>query len=163
MGQIRCKSAFLSLIFLAPQFLISSELSIKCSILDQESKIPLSLSLKKAEALRSPDEDESEEARVHKLESIVSVDAGLPIQMKGIQEKMTVLDWERLDYYPMDLLDVREGNLEHATFYYAKEHEDAGDYDLILVGLERLNADGTTSYAGSYGSYKGNNLLCPLP
>lgn len=95
------------------------------------------------------------------LEYRASGTAPEPLQGTRAHFAKNILDLEKLDYDPLLLFGLTESDVAAASFYYVKRDPDARELDLILVSIFKTEQTRVV-YAGSYGSYKGTNVLCPL-
>ncbi len=138
----------------------SAPLRLACQILDKSSSVPLNLTLE-AESVA---EDFAETSKlVASLEHLGQEKAEV---LKGFKQSYAknVLDLERIDYQPLELLGLAEFDIAHAAFFFANDEaaleNSQIEFKLVLTSIFKSVENGKLVYAGSYGSYDNQNVLC---
>lgn len=86
--------------------------------------------------------------------------------LKGFQETYdkNILDLERIDYHPLELLGLSEFDIAHVAFYYAKDESELDNprakFKFVLTSIFKSTDESKPVYAGSYGTYEYQNILC---
>jgi hypothetical protein len=135
----------------------AEESSIKCQLYEGKKGEPtVTLKLDRAPSIANSEEQP-------KL-SVAAIEISSKSEKKlfGIYQhyQKNILDIERIDYEPLGLLGLMEGDIFEATFYMAKEDQESRDLDLSIVSIYTQGKDNKPVYGGSYGNYFGHNLIC---
>lgn len=155
--------AIFSFIFSGFAVASSTPDAMSCQLLESgEEPRVLDLKIKRSETVIDEEDPRFLEGEIEVTSSV----PGLDLNTSGAYQhvKRNQLDLERIDYEPLQLLGLNEWDIGDTTFYYMKEDPLARDLDLILVSVFRRSEGpkNEQTYAGSYGTYRGRNLLCPL-
>jgi len=132
---------------------------LNCQILTQASAQSLKLTLSAQELL--PDSSHRK-----LLASLEHSGTNQPEQLKGYKESYSknVLDLERIDYQPLELLGLAEFDIAHVAFYFAKDESAEAnpqmEFKFALTSIFKSSQEGELVYAGSYGSYDYENVIC---
>ena len=140
----------------------STTITIDCRVMNDPSK-PLQLTLQESSILLDPASDSNSERKVLK---VTAKNLEGERTFSGFYETFNKgnIDYERIQYEPLEMLGVSEINLARISFYFAQESTASYEYEFVFAASYKDNVGDPTapSFAGLYGSYFRENVLCPL-